>query len=30
MKYEEFQNRKSFDLTDLIAFSYGRLVEDPP
>ncbi|MFA6413232.1 MAG: bifunctional 3-hydroxydecanoyl-ACP dehydratase/trans-2-decenoyl-ACP isomerase [Syntrophales bacterium] len=30
MKYEEFQNQKSFDLTELIAFSYGRLVEDPP
>ncbi|MFA5180560.1 MAG: bifunctional 3-hydroxydecanoyl-ACP dehydratase/trans-2-decenoyl-ACP isomerase [Syntrophales bacterium] len=30
MKYEEFQNKKSFDLTDLIAFSYGRLVDDPP
>ncbi len=30
MKYEEFKSRKSFDLAELIAFSYGRLVADPP
>jgi len=30
MRYEEFKNRKSFDHTELIAFAYGRLVEDSP
>jgi 3-hydroxyacyl-[acyl-carrier protein] dehydratase/trans-2-decenoyl-[acyl-carrier protein] isomerase len=30
MKYEEFRARESFNLEELIAFSYGSLVEDPP
>jgi len=30
MNYEEFKSRKSFDLAELIAFSYGRFVADPP
>lgn len=30
MKYEEFKSRKSFALAELIAFSYGRFVADPP
>lgn len=30
MKYAEFLEKQSFDLTALIAFSYGRLIEDPP
>jgi len=30
MKYEEFRVRESFGIEDLIAFAYGRLVEDPP
>lgn len=30
MKYEAFQNRSHFELNHLIAFAYGRLVEDPP
>jgi 3-hydroxyacyl-[acyl-carrier protein] dehydratase / trans-2-decenoyl-[acyl-carrier protein] isomerase len=28
--YQEFRGKKSFDLADLIAFSNGRLVADPP
>ena len=30
MKYQEFLQQSSFGLQDLIAFSYGRLLEDPP
>jgi len=30
MKYSEFIKKDSFDLDDLIAFAYGRLVADPP
>jgi len=30
MKYEEFRIRECFGLEDLIAFAYGKLVEDPP
>ncbi|MGV8056703.1 MAG: bifunctional 3-hydroxydecanoyl-ACP dehydratase/trans-2-decenoyl-ACP isomerase [Smithellaceae bacterium] len=30
MKYSDFRARESFGLKDLIAFSYGRLVDDPP
>lgn len=30
MTYSEFKNTKSFTLEDLVAFSYGRLVDDPP
>lgn len=30
MKYAEFLQQPSFDLPDLIAFSYGRLIDDPP
>ncbi len=30
MKYLEFLNKHSFDLKDLLAFSYGKLVDDPP
>ncbi len=30
MKYAEFLDKTSFDLESLIAFSYGRLIEDPP
>ena len=30
MRYEVFQNKNNFDLNHLIAFAYGRLVEDPP
>ncbi|MCX5853449.1 MAG: bifunctional 3-hydroxydecanoyl-ACP dehydratase/trans-2-decenoyl-ACP isomerase [Deltaproteobacteria bacterium] len=30
MKYTEFRERQHFGLEDLVAFSYGRLVEDPP
>lgn len=30
MKYSEFRERREFSLEDLIAFSYGRLVDDPP
>ncbi len=30
MKYEEFKVRERFGLEDLIAFAYGKLVEDPP
>ena len=30
MKYEEFKMRERFGLEDLIAFAYGKLVEDPP
>jgi 3-hydroxyacyl-[acyl-carrier protein] dehydratase/trans-2-decenoyl-[acyl-carrier protein] isomerase len=30
MHYEEFLKREHFSLEELIAFSYGRLVTDPP
>jgi 3-hydroxyacyl-[acyl-carrier protein] dehydratase/trans-2-decenoyl-[acyl-carrier protein] isomerase len=30
MNYNQFLEQKSFDLPQLIAFSYGRLVSDPP
>ena len=30
MTYEEFKARQSFDLEELLAFSYGTLVDDPP
>jgi len=30
VKYSEFTKKGSFDLRDLIAFAYGRLVDDPP
>lgn len=30
MKYGEFMAREKFEIEDLIAFSYGRLIEDPP
>ena len=30
MTYEEFRSRNRFDLVDLLAFSSGQLVDDPP
>jgi len=30
MKYTEFRERQHFGLEDLLAFSYGSLVDDPP
>ncbi|MDQ5988466.1 MAG: 3-hydroxydecanoyl-[acyl-carrier-protein] dehydratase [Syntrophus sp. SKADARSKE-3] len=30
MMYSEFLRRNSFDLEELLSFSYGNLVEDPP
>ena len=30
MNYSEFMKKESFELSDLIAFAYGRLVDDPP
>ena len=30
MKYSEFIKKESFELADLIAFAYGRLVDDAP
>ena len=30
IKYEEFMSRTSFSKDELLAFAYGRLVEDPP
>lgn len=30
MKYVEFRERRSFEKEELIAFAYGRLVDDPP
>lgn len=30
MKYEAFMKRQHFGLEDLLAFSYGSLVDDPP
>jgi 3-hydroxyacyl-[acyl-carrier protein] dehydratase/trans-2-decenoyl-[acyl-carrier protein] isomerase len=30
MKYMEFRERQHFGLEEIIAFSYGRLVDDPP
>jgi len=30
MKYTEFMERNHFELEDLLAFSYGNLVENPP
>ena len=30
MKYAEFRECQSFELEELLAFSYGTLVDDPP
>ena len=30
MKYSEFTEKTVFDTEDLLAFSYGRMIEDPP
>lgn len=30
MNYQEFLNQNHFDQQELIAFSYGRLIDDPP
>jgi len=30
MKYSEFQSRNSFAFEELLAFSHGQLVDDPP
>lgn len=30
MTYAEFMKKERFDLNDLLAFAYGRLVDDPP
>jgi 3-hydroxyacyl-[acyl-carrier protein] dehydratase/trans-2-decenoyl-[acyl-carrier protein] isomerase len=30
MNYQEFLEKNRFDLQELIAFAYGRLIEDPP
>ncbi len=30
MKYEEFLKRNRFDFEEVLAFAYGRLVDDPP
>ncbi len=30
MKYDEFKSRDQFDQSELLAFAYGRLVEDAP
>jgi 3-hydroxyacyl-[acyl-carrier protein] dehydratase/trans-2-decenoyl-[acyl-carrier protein] isomerase len=30
MQYDEFRKQNRFDLEELIAFSYGTLVDDPP
>lgn len=30
MKYQDFLKRNHFDFEELLAFSYGKLVEDPP
>ena len=30
MKYDEFKSRDHFDQSELLAFAYGRLVEDAP
>jgi len=30
MNYHEFMNKRHFGLEDLLAFSYGQLVDDPP
>ncbi len=30
MKYAEFRERDRFDESELLAFAYGRLIEDPP
>jgi len=30
MKYQEFLKREHFDFEELLAFSYGRLITDPP
>ena len=30
MKYEEFKSRDHFDQAELLAFAYGRLVDDAP
>ncbi len=30
MTYAEFMKKENFDLSDLLAFAYGRLVDNPP
>jgi 3-hydroxyacyl-[acyl-carrier protein] dehydratase/trans-2-decenoyl-[acyl-carrier protein] isomerase len=30
LTHEEFKSRDQFDQSDLLAFGYGRLIEDPP
>ena len=30
MKYQEFLKRDHFDFEEILAFAYGRLVDDPP
>ncbi|MBW2560665.1 MAG: bifunctional 3-hydroxydecanoyl-ACP dehydratase/trans-2-decenoyl-ACP isomerase, partial [Deltaproteobacteria bacterium] len=30
MTYSEFVKKEDFNLSDLLAFAYGRLVDDPP
>jgi 3-hydroxyacyl-[acyl-carrier protein] dehydratase/trans-2-decenoyl-[acyl-carrier protein] isomerase len=30
LKYKDFLEQSSFDLNNLIAFSYGQIIEDPP
>jgi 3-hydroxyacyl-[acyl-carrier protein] dehydratase/trans-2-decenoyl-[acyl-carrier protein] isomerase len=30
MKYQDFRSREHFDREEVLAFAYGRLVEDPP
>jgi 3-hydroxyacyl-[acyl-carrier protein] dehydratase / trans-2-decenoyl-[acyl-carrier protein] isomerase len=30
MKYDEYRQRQQFSHEELLAFSYGRLIEDPP
>lgn len=30
MKYEEYRARSSFDREEILAFVYGRLIDDPP
>ncbi len=30
MKYAQFRQQNAFDFEQLLAFSYGRLIEDPP
>lgn len=30
MRYDQFMSRDNFSIEDLLAFSYGRLIDDPP